>query len=88
MGSLFFYFWGESSYWLLGYYIIGNYLLGILLEKYRNKNILWLGIVINLAPLLVYKYKLGSTSHSAIAAIPLGISFFFFQGVSYLADIG
>lgn len=64
--------------------------------------LLWTGVVINLAVLFWYKYiGLATTTIDAIAArfghpdlvpvievaLPLGVSFFVFQGISYLIDV-
>ena len=103
VGSLFFYFWGEGMYTsVLIFSIVINYVFGRLIEKNRNKTLLGIGIALNLLILIFYKYSyflaesffsltqlkenniLGylSTIH-----LPLGISFFTFQGVSYLLDV-
>lgn len=64
--------------------------------------LLWIGIIINLVPLIYYKYwtffvhvgndilvptGLGAILTSANIILPAGISFFTFQGLSYLVDI-
>ncbi len=102
LASLFFYAWGEPTYvflMLLSIYV--NYKLGLGLEKredqaYRNR-ILGLGVVFNIGLLVVFKYTgfiLGNVKSwfnldFQIPAIrlPLGISFFTFQALSYLIDV-
>jgi alginate O-acetyltransferase complex protein AlgI len=101
--SLLFYAWGGPGYVpLLLFYIVANYLMGLALGATRNARwVLALGIAVNLALLLVYKYlgflvdQLdgllawlggGGVPHVALT-LPLGISFFSFQGMSYLIDI-
>lgn len=106
IASLFFYAWGETFY--LGIMLVsigGNYLAGILLEKYRGVHqarwILALGIALNLLLLGSYKYAnfivdnlnilLLSLQFPAIELapvhLPIGISFFTFQAISYIFDI-
>lgn len=87
---------------LLGSILI-NYLAGLLIDKYRKygKHILAGAILLNLGTLFYFKYAnffvdnlnlLGS--HLGISPItiqrvilPVGISFFTFQGISYLVDV-
>ena len=101
--SLVFYAWGGLSHVpLLIFYIVVNWLAGIAVATApRRRWILTLGIAINILLLLVYKYLgfletqadavlawLGApTVQPAHLALPLGISFFTFQGISYLIDI-
>ena len=84
--SLFFYFWGEPGYlWLMAAVIGMNFLLALPLEKYRKKWLLALGVGANLVCLGWFKYRplLGLTG----AALPMGISFYIFQAMSYLVDV-
>ncbi len=78
--------------------IIVNYLIGLAINKFsKKKTILALGILINVALLLFYKYtnfiftninNIFSTNIKAIDIIlPLGISFFIFQTISYIVDV-
>ena len=72
------------------------------LSRFGSTGLLSLGVVINLAPLLYFKYThfllvnlaavVGATGlswHLSIPEIllPLGISFFSFQGMAYLVDV-
>jgi alginate O-acetyltransferase complex protein AlgI len=101
--SLLFYAWGGLNHVpLLLFYIVANYLAGLAVGAARRKRgVLVFGIAINLSLLLVYKYLgflenqandvagwlgAGSLPHTDLA-LPLGISFFTFQGISYLIDI-
>jgi len=104
-GSVVFYTWGEGAYCLL---LIGsilvNFFLARLLERSSGtgrKGLLALGIVLNLAPLFVFKYagflltslaaiswlRLPGGSELSTLHLPVGISFFTFQALSYLVDV-
>lgn len=101
--SLLFYAWGEGQLVLLMIFsILINYLTGIGIDRFRysntiKKSVLSLGIVFNIVLLIYYKYfnflienvklfGLDSYDHSTII-LPIGISFFTFQSVSYLIDL-
>ncbi len=72
-----------------------NYLLGEFLRKKRSGFILWMGIFLNLALLGTFKYlpeaavhiPFSSLQRFSLLALPLGISFWTFQAMSYLFDI-
>lgn len=98
--SLLFYAWGEPIYILLMLLsIIINYFLAILIDKYRNKAKLTLLIAItfNIGLLVVFKYtnflidgfnvlfKTNLTRQNI--ALPIGISFYTFQILSYVIDV-
>ncbi len=100
--SLFFYAWWNPKYLgLLVFSILLNYCIGFFLSKDSNKpiikkNILILGIAINLALIAYFKYtnffidNLNAIintnfSHHQII-LPLGISFFTFQQIAYIID--
>ncbi len=96
--SLIFYYFGEKWYVIL---LIAscliNFLIGIALEKNEKKIYLILGLIINLGLLIYFKYTnffLSSFSNlfnlninSLKIVLPLGISFFTFQNISYLIDV-
>ena len=105
--SLLFYAWGEGGYVLL---MIGsiamNYLFGIIIAgaatAWRKKVFLSLIVVLDLAPLLYFKYSyfaldnigkflsLLHVDHSFTPVpvhLPLGISFFTFHTLSYVIDV-
>lgn len=103
LASLFFYSWGGVSYLkILIVSIIINYIFGILIDDVRSniklrKIFLSLGIILNLALLFYYKYynftieninEIFNTNYSIKnIVLPIGISFFTFQGMSYIIDI-
>lgn len=102
LGSLFFYAWGEPKYVFLMAGIIGlTYLFGLLIEAYRNtaagRIFCILSVCICLWFLLYYKYAgfllaninalTGLSFHAANVVLPVGISFYTFQAVSYLIDV-
>ena len=98
--SLLFYFYGEPSYiiiLLLTSFI--NYLSARLIEKYRNKAklILVFAILYNIIQLLYFKYAdffiininniLNINLGLLRVLMPIGISFFTFQTLSYVVDV-
>lgn len=96
--SLFFYAWGEPWFVLIMIAsIIVNWLAGILIEKNRRKSILVIDLVFNLGILFLFKYlmfvlesanRLLRTDISVPEiALPIGISFFTFQAISYVIDV-
>ena len=103
IASLIFYAWGGVAYLkILIASIILNYSFGILVDKYSNreilkKAILTLCVILNLSILFYYKYydffienanALFDTNLSLKhIVLPIGISFFTFQGMSYIIDI-
>ena len=100
LASLLFYAWGEPVYILLLLAsIVLNYLFGLLIAKAGAKKLVTLaGVFANLAILLVFKYlnfftgAFASVVPDASAfqtniALPLGISFYTFQGISYIIDV-
>jgi len=76
-----------------------NLSIGLLLDRYRHKAMLAVGIVLNLVLLGFFKYAYFFAENAALAigyegsnlfaniVLPIGISFFTFQGISYLVDI-
>ncbi|MBS5938000.1 MBOAT family protein [Clostridium sp.] len=103
IASLIFYAWGGVAYLkILIASIILNYSFGILVDKYSNreilkKAILTLGVILNLSILFYYKYYdffienanvlFGTNLSLKHIVLPIGISFFTFQGMSYIIDI-
>lgn len=101
--SIFFYAWGEPKFVLIMLLsIFLNWRFGILIDKYReNKNrsyfIITISIVINLTILFIFKYltfvltNINNIFNMNLKipsiALPIGISFFTFQAISYLIDI-
>ena len=98
--SLFFYAFGEPrTVFLMLLSILVNYAAGLLIEKYsqRKKMILTLAVLYNLAVLFVFKYLnftvntfntiFGTNVAVAKIALPIGISFYTFQIMSYVIDV-
>ncbi|MEG1731911.1 MAG: MBOAT family O-acyltransferase [Longicatena sp.] len=102
--SLVFYAWGGANIKHTAFLIaiiLANYVGGILLEKFKSKQIrriiLIIGIISNLSFLIVFKYLdfiiikfnlLLGTEFSALNLImPLGVSFFVFQILTYIIDV-
>ena len=98
VSSLIFYFYGEQNPVLVLACVL-NYFLGIVIGKSENnkKSFLILGIVLNFLALGYYKYSnffienlnniLNINIRYLSIILPLGISFFTFQNVSYLIDV-
>ena len=93
-----FYYFSEKEYLLL--LLVScflSYLFGMLLEKKKTKGLLFLGIFFHLGLLIYFKYMnfflqnvthlFGLSSVSFSVILPLGISFFTFQNISYLVDV-
>lgn len=99
--SLLFYAYGEPVYVLLMIAsIIINYIFGRLLgteNKKKRQWILAIAVIINIGLLVVFKYLdmmvqtinqlSGSEIPLAGLALPIGISFFTFQALSYVIDV-
>lgn len=101
VASLIFYAFGQIGYMplFLGSIVL-NYVMGLLLQKESitaRKAVVMLAVVINLAVLGVYKYTdfilgilnslLGLRIPLPAIELPIGISFFTFQGLSYVIDV-
>ncbi len=98
--SLIFYAWGEPKFIVLMLLSITiNYLSGLLIDRFRRYKVLILicSIAFNLALLGYFKYfnffteiLLGFTGNEitfAQIALPIGISFYTFQAMSYVIDL-
>ncbi len=95
--SLFFYGWWNPAYLglILGS-ILFNYAVGVALLGRPNKLTLFLGVAVNLGVLGYFKYAnffidninslVGSDIILEQIILPLGISFFTFQQITYLVD--
>ena len=94
--SLVFYAWGEPVYIVLMLTsILFNYLCGLFV--YKNKSVLILSVIGNLAGLFFFKYTdfVTSTLNNTFGfnipllnlALPVGISFYTFQAMSYVIDV-
>src|SRR5436190_3008810 len=102
MASLLFYAWGEPIYVLLMILsILANYLIGNGIERLPGqyaRTALTLGVIVNIGLLYYYKYFWFTcqTLNAAFGwnigtydpvAMPIGISFYTFQSLSYLIDV-
>lgn len=100
IASLVFYAWGEPKYLaIMILTIIINYYGALFLEKYskQKKVVLVLTILINLSFLIYFKYfnfifetinNILNTHIDMLQIImPLGISFYTFQSISYIMDV-
>ena len=100
--SLFFYAWGEPFFVLImAGSIVINYLLALIIDKNRKhpgmrRLLLVIDVVMNLGILFVYKYMNFTTSilhgfNSNVVVteyvLPIGISFYTFQALSYVVDV-
>lgn len=86
--SLLFYAWGEPGHILIMMTaILLGYFFGLLLEKYRGQPLsrlfLLLSIFISVGMLVYFKYA----DFLVEAALPIGISFYTFQLLSYTIDV-
>jgi alginate O-acetyltransferase complex protein AlgI len=92
--SLIFYAWGEPKYvFLMAATILSDYLFGILIERYprQAKPLLAFAVFLNLLSLWVFKYLSPALSllgaEIGSIALPVGISFYTFQSLSYVIDV-
>lgn len=93
--SLIFYAWGEPVYvFLMLFSVLANYLFGLKIDAAQGKKrklFLWGGVGSNLLILFFFKYAglaartLGMKDPEI--ALPIGISFYTFQALSYLVDV-
>jgi alginate O-acetyltransferase complex protein AlgI len=99
--SLFFYAWGEPVYvFLMLLSVAVNFAVGLAIDRQANSGsrrwLLWIGVAFNLLVLCVFKY-LGFLAYQLLSlglpvpqphiALPIGISFYTFQSISYLVDV-
>ena len=96
--SLAFYAWGEPYYiFLMIFMILANYFLTLKMAKNNSKFIFILLIIINLLSLFSFKYanffidninNIFNLSISSLnLSLPIGISFYTFQTLSYVIDV-
>lgn len=101
--SLFFYSWGEPKYFFIMILsIIVDYSISILIEKYRERRLISKAFLIgsvsfNLGVLILFKYinffieninlAFGTSMSFISLTLPLGISFYTFQTMSYTIDV-
>ena len=98
MFSVLFYFYGEPKYILLMLIeVLISYVVGLLIDKYKCKNILIIGIFIHVLLFGIFKYfnfviiNVNNLFHSNLnllnVVLPIGISFYTFQIISYEIDV-
>lgn len=103
ISSLVFYAWGEPyNVLLMIFSIISNWFFGLMIKNNESKSFLkkmWLtvAVFINILVLVVFKYStfvvdnfnyIFKTAFSVPSiALPIGISFFTFQAMSYVIDV-
>ena len=96
--SLIFYFYGEPKYiFLMILEILIAYIGAILIDKYKSKKILILTLFIHIILLIIFKYtnflttninNLFNTNFKLLnIVLPIGISFYTFQIISYIVDV-
>ena len=101
--SLFFYAWGEPTYiFLMILSIAINYLFGLMIDKFERRQelkkfILVVAVLGNLSILGYYKYSqflidnlnslFGFSLEMESISLPIGISFYTFQAMSYVIDV-
>ena len=103
VASLVFYAWGEPKYIILMIAsIVINYFIAKVIGKKnqgagRKKFWLWVAVIINIGALFVFKYLDFAINNANLAfgfnieapglALPIGISFYTFQILSYVIDV-
>ena len=96
--SLIFYAWGEPVYLFLMIAAAAvNWGFGLLIEKRHKRVFLVLALVLDLGCLAVFKYTgfvvenlnalFGASIPVPVIALPIGISFYTFQALSYTVDV-
>ena len=96
--SLLFYAWGEPIYLFLMIGIaLANWSFGLLIGSFRRKALIVLAVVFDLGCLALFKYtgflaeNLNALLHLSVPvpqiALPIGISFYTFQALTYTIDV-
>ena len=96
--SILFYAWGEPIYiFLILFSIVINYYLAKVMVKKKSKLIYLLVLFLDILTLIAFKYvpfmvtSINSMLHLSIRvpniALPIGISFYTFQIISYIVDV-
>jgi alginate O-acetyltransferase complex protein AlgI len=100
ISSILFYALGAGPFTFIPLILVfTNWGIGLLMEKSWRRQLLWSGIVVNLLPLLLFKYSnfiiqvVSDVTGSSYdignigLILPLGISFYSFHFISYLLDV-
>ena len=99
--SLIFYAWGEPVYvFLMLFSVFVNFLVGRFIDSQQDekkrKTALVIGLVANISIIAIFKYlgfltqiliDLGIPLSRPNIALPIGISFYTFQAISYIMDV-
>jgi len=98
IASMVFYFYGEPKYiFLMLAEILVAYIGAILIDKYKKKSLLVATVSIHIGLLCIFKYTdfmianvngiFGTNLSLLRIALPIGISFYTFQILSYVIDV-
>ena len=103
LASLAFYAWGEPLFvFMLIISFTGNWTFGLLVDKYKeNRRAAWFFVVamliFNLSIFFIFKYLMFTAENLnllfntnltvPLIILPIGISFFTFQAISYVVDV-
>ena len=100
IASIFFYAWGEPKFvFVMMASILMNYVWALLVDRHKRykKRIVALAVVANLGLLFIFKYLnfavsnidhfFGNILPQTDIVLPIGISFFTFQAMSYVIDV-
>lgn len=100
IASLFFYFYGEPKFIIMMIFnIVQTYIFGLLIDKYKEKSKIFLmvSVIISIGALVYFKYidfiieninlLLKNKLTFMNVALPIGISFYTFQLLSYIIDV-
>lgn len=102
VSSFFFYAWGEPIFVLVMFgSILANWILGLIVKRGRGtgkaKAAVAVSVILNVALLFVFKYLtftlqnlnllLNTDVNTLDIKLPIGISFFTFQAMSYVIDV-
>lgn len=87
LGSLFFYAWGEPrGLFLLIAVVLLDFGCGCAIGKGRHPRLfLWGAVLLHVGLLVLFKY--GALLSPSAPRMPLGLSFYSFVGIAYLADV-
>ena len=98
--SIIFFSWNQINYlYIIILNIVTTYIVTILMEKRENEKTFFLlaGLALNIVILLYYKYmdflieivnfSIGTKLDPLNIILPIGISFFTFQSISYMIDV-
>jgi len=103
LSSLFFYAWGEPWFvFVMIFSVMANWIFGLLVDRHRDDKtksrlVIVSMLIVNLSIIFVFKYlvftltNINGLLHSNFnipnILLPIGISFFTFQAISYVIDV-